>query len=226
VVRVRRTSTLGLVALLGTACATARGPGPAAGATDGELGARLVWRAEAALGQGGPFVVDGERFPADCSGYVEFVYQAEGVPLRRLMVRAAPLESSGVAAAYRAARAFGVVFGGGGEWPRPGDLVFFHDTYDRNRNGQLDDPFTHLGIVERVEDGTVTFLHRGGRSVVRGTLTVQRPGQERDQDGRELNSILRDKHPRIAGAPVLAGQLFMGYGRIDPGRIPGELATR
>jgi len=50
------------------------------------------------------------------------------------MSRVAPHESSGVAAAYRAARAYGIVFGGGGSWPAPGDLVFFHDTYDRNRN--------------------------------------------------------------------------------------------
>jgi probable lipoprotein NlpC len=227
VIRVRHPGTLGLVGLLGAACASSRGSGHAAGGPDGELGARLVSRAEAALGQAGPFVVNGERFPADCSGYVASVYQAEGVPLRSLMVRAAPRESSGVAAAYQAARAFGVVFGGGGEWPRPGDLVFLHDTYDRNRNGSLDDPFTHVGIVEGVHgDGTVSFLHRGGRAVVRGALTLDRPGQASSQDGRELNSTLRDKRPRAPGAPVLAGQLFMGYGRIDPERIPGELAWR
>lgn len=189
-----------------------------------DLSSRLASRAEQDLGRAGPFVVDGQRFPADCSGYVASVYQAEGVPLRRLMIQAAPGETSGVAAAFQAAQAFGVVFGGGGEWPRPGDLVFFHDTYDRNRNGALDDPFTHMGIVERVEDGSVVFLHRGGKAVTRGTLTLERPDQARDAGGRELNSVLRDKRPRIAGSPALAGELFEGYGRIEVGRIPREMA--
>ena len=208
--------------LLASACATA-GPPPGA---EADLSDRLVARAKSALGRAGPFALDEERFPADCSGYVAWVYQAEGVPLRRLMERAAPGETSGVAAAYRAARAFGVVFGGGGEWPRPGDLVFFRDTYDRNRNGLADDAFTHVGIVERVESGTVTFLHRARRAVARATLTPERPGEARDPSGRELNSVLRDKGPRAAGAPSLAGQLFEGYGRIAPRRIPQELAGR
>jgi probable lipoprotein NlpC len=216
VMGVRQPTALALLALLGPACASVQAPG-----SPGEdLPSRLVSRAEADLGQSGPFVVGDERFLADCSGYVASVYEAEGIPLRRLEVQAAPRETSGVAAAYQAVLAYGVVFGGGGEWPRPGDLVFFHDTYDRNRNGDQDDPFTHMGIVERVEGGSVTFLHRGGRGVARGTLTLDRPDQVRDGDGRELNTVLRDKHPRIAGAPALAGELFQGYGRIDPERIP------
>jgi hypothetical protein len=209
------------VAWLGAGCASVQSPG-----AGDDLSARLVSRAAQDLGRPGPFAVEGERFPADCSGYVASVYQAEGLPLRRLMAQAAPGETSGVAAAYQAARSYGVVFGGGGEWPHPGDLVFFHDTYDRNRNGAVDDPFTHMGIVERVEDGSVTFLHRGAKGVARGTLTRERPGEARDADGRVLNSVLRDKRPRIAGEPSLAGELFMAYGRFDPERIPRPRAGR
>jgi len=219
--RVRRLPQALLAALLGAGCATARGPGvgPALGPSDG-LGEQLAARAGAALGQRGPFTVGSQRFGADCSGFVASVYQAEGLPLRGLMARVAPAETSGVAAAFRAVQSFGVVFGGGGEWPRPGDLVFFRDTFDRNRDGALDDPLTHVGVVERVEDGTVTFLHRGSRAVRRAVLTLERAGEARDPDGRELNSPLRDKQPRLAGAPALAGQLFMAYGRLDPGRLP------
>jgi hypothetical protein len=205
------------------ACAGARGPGAELGRPSAEpLAARLAERADAYVGAKGPFLVGGERFGDDCSGFAAAVYAAEGIPLRQLMARAAPRESSGVAAAYQAAHAFGVVFGGGGEWPRPGDLVFFHDTYDRNRNGAVDDAFTHVGIVERVDRGTVTFIHRGGRGVTRGAITLERPDQAADADGRPLNSTLRDKRPRLAGEPVLAGQLFQGYGRIDPARVPAD----
>jgi hypothetical protein len=168
------------------------------------------------LGQPGPFRVGDAVFRGDCSGFVAAVYEAEGVPLRRFMSRVAPRESSGVGAAYQVARAHGSVFGGGGAWPAPGDLVFFHDTFDRNRNGRVDDPFTHIGIVERVEDGSVTFLHRGGKGVARGKLTLDRPGVARDAAGKALNTALRDKRPALPGAPVLAGQLFAAYGRVYP----------
>ncbi len=184
-----------------------------------DLQARLAARAASLVGHRGAFRVADERFNDDCTGFVEAVYEAEGVPLRTMMRRAAPEEESGVAAAFRAMEAYGIVFGGGGEWPAPGDLVFWHDTYDRNRNGRADDPFTHVGIVEYVSDGTVVFVHRGGRAVTRGAMNPDRPN-EAGADGYVLNSPLRSKNPRLAGAPVFAGALFAGYGRVDPRRFP------
>ena len=189
------------------------------------LQARLAARGASLVGHAGAFDLGGARFEGDCSGFVEAVYEAEGIPLRRLMRRAAPAETSGVAAAYRTMRAYGVVFGGGGEWPAPGDLVFWRDTYDRNGNGRADDPFTHVGVVEYVVDGTVVFLHRGGKAVARGAMTPDRPGEARRDDGVLLNSALREKGPAPGGAPRLAGALFAGYGRIDPARLPRELGA-
>ncbi len=195
------------------------------GARDGrdlaffDLQARLAARASSFIGRTSGFDAGGERFNADCTGFVQAVYALEGVPLRELMRSAAPGERGGVAAAFRAMRTYGVVFGGGGEWPAPGDLVFFHDTYDRNRNGKPDDPFTHVGIVEYVADGTVVFVHRGAKGVARGAMTPDRPAETSD-GGTALNSALRGKSPRLAGVPVLAGALFAGYGRIDPARVP------
>lgn len=188
-----------------------------------DLQARLSVRARSYLGRRGPFQAKGQRFGGDCSGFVAAVYSAEGLMLRDLMQRVAPEERSGVAAAWYAARAHGRVFGAG-EWPAPGDLVFWHDTYDRNRNGRADDRFTHLGIVEYVEDGTVYFLHRGGRGVARGVMTPGRPWEATDGDGRRLNSAIRaTTHPVKQGG--LAGALLAGYGRLDPGRVPPELAS-
>lgn len=188
-----------------------------------DLQARLAARGASLVGHTGVFEVSAQRFQGDCTGFIAAVYEAEGLPLRQLMQRAGPAESSGVAAAYRAMRAYGAVFGGGGEWPAPGDLVFWHDTYDRNRNGRADDPFTHVGIVEYVVDGTVVFVHRGGKAVARGAMTPDRPGEVRRENGTLLNSALREKRPALADAPRLAGALFAGYGRIDPARVPREL---
>jgi hypothetical protein len=203
-----------LAACAGPRSALHDGPRPDA------LGERIAERAASLVGHEGAFSVDGDHFPADCSGFVQAVYASEGVPLRRLMVRAAPHESSGAAAAHRAALEFGVVFGGGGEWPRPGDLVFWHDTYDRDRDGRRDDRFTHVGIVESVERGTVTFIHRGSQAVVRGTMTPGRP-HERSDGERELNSYLRAKRRAQPGTPLLAGELFAGYARFPPGAAGG-----
>lgn len=204
-----RPITLALVAL--AACA---GPGGAGRPGDAaEQQARLAARAARWVGHEGSFSVGETRFRADCSGFVEAVYAAEGLPLRRLAALAAPGERSGVAALHRAAARYGVVFGGGGEWPAPGDLVFFHDTYDRDRDGGADDRFTHVGIVESVAAGTVVFLHRGGAAVVRAVLTPERPLVAREGK-RVVNSPLREKR-RGADVPVLAGALFAGYARMD-----------
>jgi hypothetical protein len=214
-----RVLALGFLAALLPACV---GAGRALRSGDEEgLPERLAARAGALLGAARPFEVNDARFAPDCIGYVEAVYEAEGIPLRALMQRAAPRETSGVAAAFRAVEAYGVLFGGGGEWPRPGDLVFFHDTWDRDRNGHADDRLTHIGIVESVAHGTVTFLHLGGRGVARGKLDLDHPGAAHGPDGAVLNTPLRVKvraqRPEI---PLLAGQLFAGYGRLDLARLP------
>ena len=147
-----------------------------------DLQARIAARAASLVGQAGEFRVGSERFNADCTGFIEAVYEAEGIPLRALMRAAAPEERSGVAAAFRTMRAHGTVFGRRGDWPAPGDLVFWHDTYDRNRNGKADDPFTHVGIVEYVVDGTVVFLHRGGQARVPSVAQTIAPVGEPDGD--------------------------------------------
>lgn len=187
-----------------------------------DLHARLAARASALEGHAGGFEVRGARFNADCSGFVEAVYEAEGVPLRRLMSLAAPRERSGVAAALRAMERFGTVVRDAAAWPAPGDLVFFDDTYDRNGNGVPDDPLTHVGVVEWVEDGTIVFMHRGGRAVARGAMTPAMPGvAARGQ--RVVNSPLRDKRvaaSRAWRADVLAGALFAAFGRVDPAKLP------
>jgi hypothetical protein len=184
-----------------------------------DLQARLAARASSLVGEAGDFRVGRERFPADCTGFVEAVYQAEGIPLRSLMRRTAPEERAGVEAAWRTVAAYGTVIRDG-QWPSPGDLVFWHDTYDRNGNGRADDGLTHVGVVLYVVDRTVVFIHRGGKAVARGAMDTRHPDEVRRASGEVVNSYLRKKDPRLEGVPVLAGALFAGYGRLDPRRVP------
>lgn len=209
-------------ALLLGGCVASRSARDAPDLSFYDLQARLAARAASLVGHPGEFRVGVERYNPDCTGFIQAVYEAEGVPLRAMMRRAAPAERSGVAAALRAMEAYGVVFGGGGEWPAPGDLVFWHDTYDRNHNGRADDPFTHVGVVEYVVDGTVLFVHRGGKAVARGAMNPERPGEAKAGEV-VLNSPIRARNARLEGVPVLAGALFAGYARIDPARVPRVL---
>jgi cell wall-associated NlpC family hydrolase len=141
----------------------------------------------------------------DCSGFVRLVYASEGIDLSRL-----PARSSIVQAMYVRARENGALREG---LPRPGDLVFFRNTYDRNRDGRRNDGLTHVGIVESVEgDGTVTFVHRGGSGIVRAHLNLQNPKTFRDGD-ETLNDVMRRKS-KLSRA-YLTGELFAGYASPD-----------
>jgi hypothetical protein len=143
----------------------------------------------------------------DCSGLVNLAYRRRGLNL--LPERTLPGEG-GVAAIYRKAGMLGALH----ETPRPGDLVFFRDTYDRNHDGKRNDGLTHIGVVERVaEDGTVTFVHRAGGGVKRSKLNLAQPSVRRDAQGRVLNDYLR--RPEKVVRPRLAGELCMGFATVD-----------
>jgi hypothetical protein len=183
-----------------------------------------VARAAAWLGRSGPFTAGGRRFEPDCSGFVEAVYEAQGIPIRDAVPIRPEDEWKASAALHRASRELGVLYGAERE-PLPGDLVFFENTYDRNHNGLADDGITHVGLVERVRpDGAVVFLHRSSRGVGRGTLDLRHPGAARAASGEPLNTALRARGRRGArGGGALAGELFAGFGRIDPARVAAVL---
>jgi len=99
--------------------------------------------------------------------------------------------------------------------PAPGDLVFFDDTWDRDDDGRLDDPLTHVGVVVEAEpDGRVRFIHVGSRKLKDGVLHLGRSEHKRDERGNLLNSPLRVRHKRDPrGTRYLAGQLLRGFCR-------------
>jgi len=147
-------------------------------------------------------VADGRRFPDDCTGLVRAVFFRHGIDLFRQAEG-----DSGVAAIWRYAQRHGSLHR---EKPRPGDIVFFNETYDRNRDGRENDGLTHVGIVDRVDaDGTVLVIHRVARGVVTYRMNVERARERADARGHVLNDWLR------AGKDAkLAGELFAGYGTL------------
>jgi len=175
---------------------------------------RIVATARRLLGQ--PTVRwQGQTFPDDCSGLVLGVYASVGVPL----TGSARPGDNGVTAVWRWTSARGRLFRTGR--PDPGDLVFFHDTYDRDHDGKLDDGLTHIALVESVDaDGTVSIIHRVNRGVMRYHMNLDRPALRSEPgSGRVLNDWLRGSSG--TGKPVLTGQLFAVYGAVLPAAPDG-----
>jgi hypothetical protein len=152
----------------------------------------------------------GKSFPDDCSGLVAGIYASVGLPIQG----AAHRGDNGVTGLYRYAQLRGRIFASG--IPAPGDLVFFKDTYDQNRDGVLDDGLTHVALVESVsEDGTIAIIHRVRRGVMRYRMNLGHPGMHTDpHNGQVLNDYLRGS----AGTerPVLTAQLFVAFASILP----------
>ena len=214
--------------VLGAACAT---PGarvaPTSGVEEGSLAPpgggdpseqvetrwRVVATARRLLGK--TSVHWNGHFPDDCSGLVLGVYASVGMPL----TGSARPGDSGVTAVWRWTSAHGRLFRTG--HPDPGDLVFFHDTYDRDHDGKLDDGLTHVALVESVDpDGTVSIIHRVSRGVMRYRMTLERPQLRTDPgSGKVLNDWLRGSSGK--GAAVLTGQLFAVYGSVLPAAPEG-----
>ncbi|MBL0692121.1 CHAP domain-containing protein [Comamonas sp. JC664] len=193
----------------GKARAAAARPKPAATPAPANAREKVVTTARSLVGKT-QVQLQGKKYPSDCTGLIEGVYAQAGVTFRGTVQPG----DNGVTAMYRFTRARGRVYSNGR--PTPGDLVFFNETYDQNRDGRRNDGLTHVGIVESVSNtGTVTVIHRVRRGVVRYRMNLERPHLRRDpQTGEVLNDMLR--HPGPNRDPVLTGQLFAGYGSVLP----------
>lgn len=209
---------VGLV--LATGCVHARGPGlsedeamrgdvhsPPLVRVGEPLGTQIAERAERYLDN------DGALERRDCSGLVETVFDDLGLQLPM----ARDVDGNAVKREYVAFRRLGAL----SRTPLPGDLAFFHDTYDRNHNGRVDDPLTHVAIVAEVDvDGTVTLVHFGSHGVATFRMNLRHPERREDASGRRINDNLRIKRRRDPRrARYLASQLFVAFGR------PPEMRT-
>jgi probable lipoprotein NlpC len=154
--------------------------------------------------------VEGRRYASDCSGFVRGVYAAQQVDLYDGL---GELDGgNGVGRIYTHVVEHGRIHYG--PTVHPGDLVFFHNTWDFNRDGLPNDPLTHVGIVETVErDGTVIFVSWVSAGVDRYRMNLRHPGIHKTAEGRVLNDHIRRKGSGDQETiRYLTGQLFAAFG--------------
>ncbi|GHG94112.1 CHAP domain-containing protein [Comamonas sp. JC664] len=172
--------------------------------TPSQMGRSIVQRSTQLVGMRSLRKVS-RAVPDDCSGFVRLAYRSAGIDL---VAHGFLSGENAVSAIFRRAVEVGSVHH---QPPRPGDLVFFRETYDRNRDGRRNDGMTHIGVVEGVDShGTVTFIHRGGKGVARGRLNLSFPARHQlEQGGPVVNDFIR---PAAKGSRAyLAGELFAAF---------------
>ncbi len=150
--------------------------------------------------------VQGRSYRSDCSGFVSAVYDS-------IDLRVADPALDGVSGTHILFRSLAGEGRIKGRDVRPGDLLFFHNTWDRNGNKLRDDRFTHVAVAESIAtDGTVTMVHFASGKVKRDFLNLKHPSTARDPaTGTTWNSYLRR-----GGGKVLTGQLYFKSGRPLP----------
>lgn len=142
--------------------------------------------------------VGAEKFRSDCSGFVAAAYAGGGIDI-----------GGSSADLYERAKAAGVLHRR--RTPSVGDLAFFDQTYDRNRNGRRDDPLSHVAVVESIaDDGTIVMVHYGSKGVARITMDLREPDVHVDDDGVLRNSIIRGDRK----GKTLSGELFRAFGSL------------
>ncbi|MEK6533538.1 MAG: CHAP domain-containing protein [Nitrospirota bacterium] len=153
---------------------------------------------------------NGRRVAYDCAGVTRAIYLEHGIDLYNSSTT--DRRANGVRLIYNHMRQHGRLHQG--PMVQPGDLVFFDNTWDFNGDGRLNDPLTHVGVVERIEsDGTVVFISRVAEAVERYRMNLALPHVHKTADGRILNDYIRRKRqtdPEEMGH--LAGELFTFYG--------------
>ncbi len=154
-------------------------------------------------------VVGETTYSYDCSGTILTVYAHAGIYLVDLFGK---YSGNGVARLYGIATDYKVLHTR--NLPEPGDVIFWDNTYDRNQDGDWNDPLTHAGLVISVsDDGTVEFLHHNyRRGIVTASMNLLKPEIDRNDEGSELNSPMRMASQRASNPDLwLSSHLFREF---------------
>jgi len=158
--------------------------------------------------------VNGRVFVLDCIGTVAAIYWRMNIDVQKDF---ALYSGNGVSRLYRSLASRDVVHVD--SYPRPGDIVFWDNTWDANGDGnRTNDPLTHAGIVVAVDDdGTIQYIHAHlTRGVVIEVMNLLDPATAFDASGKRINNTMAIA--TTSGGPrpdrYVSGDVFRQFGDI------------
>ena len=161
-------------------------------------------------------VIRGKRFNMDCTGAVLAIYYYAGIDLARDFNK---YNGNGVTRLYRSLESKDLLYET--QYPVTGDIIFWDNTYDRNKDGKRNDSLTHVGMVMNAfSDGTIEYVHLNyRRGIIIEYMNLREPDvYQQLQKGqvRIVNSPMRMKqagkdHPEDWLASHLYKTFAMGY---------------
>ncbi len=149
-------------------------------------------------------------FRSDCSGFIQFLFGTQNIIISDSSI---PLKfGSQTEGIYLFSKAYYRIHKN--KIPKKGDLIFFHNTFDRNNDNKVNDLFTHIAIVDYINsDGTIYYIHNINKriGVKRDRMNLIYP------NSRAKNSYIRNRkaYPHYAGK-YLSGQLFALFATVRP----------
>ncbi len=99
--------------------------------------------------------------------------------------------------------------------PQVGDIIFFDNTHDKNRDKKVNDFFTHVAIVLSIDDdNTINYIHKSSRGINTQLMNLDEPNSLYINKKR-VNSYLRVKKKGDSkNTPYLSGELFRAFGTL------------
>lgn len=154
--------------------------------------------------------VKGKSFSHDCSGTVMAIYWYAGIDLSRNFSR---YTGGGTERIYKYLKDEGLLYRT--KLPAPGDIIFWDNTYDKNKNGKPDDYLTHMGMVVSVDKtGTIEYIHENYR---KGIILARMNLYKADTyfEVIEGKKIILNDPMRMRGSPKskkwLSSQLYRDF---------------
>ncbi len=178
-------------------------------------------RVQATLAEGAGYVlgkeslnIRGKKFALDCTGVVLAIYYYAGLDLAGDFPK---YSGNGVTRLYKSLEQEKLLYNT--NQPETGDIIFWDNTYDRNKDGRLNDTLTHVAmVVTSKKDGTIEYIHHNYRKgIIIEYMNLLNPDvfQKLDRgEMRIINSPMRMKTAgKSHGEKWLSSQLYKIFGR-------------
>ncbi len=149
----------------------------------------------------------------DCSGLILKILNKNNITIFKKQA-VIPRGANGVKIIYLTLKKYKKIYRSHNK-ASPGDLIFFNNTYDKNKNKRVDDPLTHIAMITEVNrDGTIKYIHKSGKGIIYGYMNLRKRNKTKHKN-KVINSYLRRRYKKDSRrVKYLSAQLFNTFGTI------------